>query len=144
MLFSFLYMVLRFVLRLAPAGEARDREAEILVLRHQVKVLQRQASRPKLSRLDKLFLTAASRILPKERWPSFLVTPATLLRWHLELVRRKWTYKPKANGRPASRSPGAGARDPDGQGPSSGGLHQDPRRVPQTGCPGGSDSHLYI
>jgi hypothetical protein len=53
MLFSFLYMVLRFVLRVAPAGEARDREVEILVLRHQVKILQRKAPRPKLSRLDK-------------------------------------------------------------------------------------------
>jgi putative transposase len=88
------------VLRLTPAGEARDREAEILVLRHQVRVLQRQAFRPKLSRLDKLFLAAASRILPKERWSSFVVTPATLLRWHRELVRRKWTYKAKRTGRP--------------------------------------------
>ncbi len=100
MLFSLLYMVLRVVLGLTPAGEARDREAEILVLRHQVKVLQRQASRPKLSRLDKLFLASASRILPKERWSSFVVTPATLLRWHRELVRRKWTYKAKRTGRP--------------------------------------------
>ncbi len=100
MLFSLLYTVLRVVLRLTPAGEARDREAEILVLRHQVKVLQRQASRPKLSRRDKLFLTAASRILPRKRWSSFVVTPATLLRWHRELVRRKWTYKPKRTGRP--------------------------------------------
>ncbi|MCA1695793.1 MAG: hypothetical protein LC749_14270 [Actinobacteria bacterium] len=100
MLFSLLYMVLRFVLRLAPAGEARDREAEIPVLRHQLKILQRKASRPNLSRLDKLFLAAASRILPKERWASFVVTPATLLRWHRELVPRKWTYKPAKTGRP--------------------------------------------
>jgi putative transposase len=100
MLFSLLYMVLRGVLRLAPAGDERDREAEILVLRHQVKVLNRKACRPKLSRLDKLFLAAASRILPKERWSSFIVTPTTLLRWHRELVRRKWTYKAKRTGRP--------------------------------------------
>ncbi len=100
MLFSLLYMVLRVVLRLVPAGEARDREAEIVVLRHQVKVLQRKAPRPKLSRLDKLFLAAASRILPKERWSSFVVTAANLLRWHRELVRRKWTYKPARTGRP--------------------------------------------
>jgi putative transposase len=100
MLFSLLYMVLRGVLRLAPAGDERDREAEILVLRHQVKVLNRKACRPKLSRLDRLFLAAASRVLPRERWSSFIVTPATLLRWHRELVRRKWTYKDKRTGRP--------------------------------------------
>jgi putative transposase len=100
MLFSLLYMVLRGVLRLAPAGDERDREAEILVLRHQVKVLRRKTCRPKLSRLDKLFLAAASRVLPRERWSSFIVTPATLLRWHRELVRRKWTYKDKRTGRP--------------------------------------------
>jgi putative transposase len=100
MLFSLLYMVLRGLLRFALAGDERDREAEILVLRHQVKVLNRKACRPKLSRLDKLFLAAASRILPKERWSSFIVTPTTLLRWHRELVRRKWTYKAKRTGRP--------------------------------------------
>jgi putative transposase len=100
MLFSLLYMVLRGVLRLAPAGDKRDREAEILVLRHQVKVLRRKACRPKLSRLDKLFLAAVSRILPKERWSSFVVTPTTLLRWHREVVRRKWTHRAKRTGRP--------------------------------------------
>ncbi|HET7868881.1 MAG TPA: hypothetical protein VFM85_00990 [Actinomycetota bacterium] len=100
MLFSLLYMVVRGVLRLAPVGDERDREAEILVLRHQVKVLKRKTRRPKLSRLDKLFLAAASRVLPKERWSSFVVTPTTLLRWHRELVRRKWTYKAKRTGRP--------------------------------------------
>jgi hypothetical protein len=100
MLFSLLHMVLRGVLRLAPAGDERDREAEILVLRHQVKVLRRKACRPKLSRLDRLFLAAASCILPRERWSSFVVTPTTLLRWHRELVRRKWTNKAKRTGRP--------------------------------------------
>jgi hypothetical protein len=46
MLFSLLYMVLRAVLRLAPAGDQRDREVEILALRHQVKVLKRKAGPP--------------------------------------------------------------------------------------------------
>ncbi len=101
MLFSLLYMVLRGLLRLAPADDERDRQAEILVLRHQVKVLKRKARRPKLSRIDKVFLAAVSRILPKERWSSFVVTPATLLRWHRELVRRRWTHKAKRTGRPS-------------------------------------------
>jgi transposase InsO family protein len=100
MLFSLLYMALRGVLRLALPGDERDREAEILVLRHQVKVLKRKTCRPKLSRLDKLFLAAASRILPRERWSSFVVTPTILLRWDRELVRRKWTYRAKRTGRP--------------------------------------------
>src|SRR5207244_8832516 len=78
----------------------RDREVEILVLRHQIKVLSRKAGRPKLWRLDKVFLSAAARMLPRERRSSFLVTPATLLRWHRELVKRKWTYRGKRVGRP--------------------------------------------
>ncbi len=81
-------------------GNERDREVEILVLRHQVKVLRRKTCRPKLSRLDRLFLAAASRVLPRERWSSFIVIPATLLRWHRELVRHKWTNKAKRTGRP--------------------------------------------
>jgi len=52
MLFSLLYMVLRAILRLAPEGDRRDREVEILVLRHQVKVFKRKAGRPRLRRRD--------------------------------------------------------------------------------------------
>ena len=100
MLFSLLYMVLRAVFRVAPAGDQRDREVEILVLRHQVVVLKRKAGRPKLRRRDRLFLAAAARIMPKERWSCFIITPATLFRWHRELVRRKWTYRRMRSGRP--------------------------------------------
>ena len=92
MLFSIVYLVIRGLLRLVPGAEGgREREVEILVLRHQVKVLSRKAGRPNLRRLDRVFLSAAARMLPHERRASFLVTPATLLRWHRELVRRKWT-----------------------------------------------------
>src|SRR5437867_1478637 len=42
--------------------------------------------------VERVFLTAASRLLPRARWPSFIVTPATLLRWHRRLVARRWTY----------------------------------------------------
>ncbi len=100
MLFSLLYMVLRVIFRVAPSGEERDREVEILVLRHQVKVLKRKAGRPKLRRRDRLFLAAAASILPRDRWSCFIITPATLLRWHRELVRRKWTYRRARTGRP--------------------------------------------
>src|SRR5438477_8101079 len=100
MLFSLLYMVLRVVFRLAPPGEERDREVEILVLRHQVKVLKRRAGRPKLRRRDRMFVAAAASIMPKDRWSYFLITPATLLRWHREVVRRKWTCRHTRTGRP--------------------------------------------
>ncbi len=101
MLFSILYVLLRGLLRLVPsAGNDRHREIEILVLRHQVKVLSRKAGRPKLRRVDRVFLSASARMLPRERWSSFLITPATLLRWHRELVKRKWTYRGKRVGRP--------------------------------------------
>ena len=101
MLFSILYLILRGLLRLVPAAEGgRDREVEILVLRHQVNVLSRKVGRPRLRRVDKVFLAAAARMLPRERWSSFLITPATLLRWHRELVRRNWTYHQNRVGRP--------------------------------------------
>jgi putative transposase len=93
-------MVLRAALRLAPAGDQRDREVEILVLRHQVKVLKRKAGRPKLRRRDRLFFAAAARLLPRERWSCFIVRPATLLAWHRALVKRKWTYRRRRAGRP--------------------------------------------
>jgi hypothetical protein len=100
MLFSLLYMVLRAVFRLAPEGDRRDREVEILVLRHQVKVLQRKAGRPRLRRRDRLFLAAAARLLPRGRWSCFIVRPATLLGRYRALVTRKWTYRRTGTGRP--------------------------------------------
>jgi putative transposase len=64
---------------------------EIVVLRHQLAVLRRQAGRPQLRTEDRVFLAAASRLLPRTRWKSFLVRPTTLLRWHRRLVARRWT-----------------------------------------------------
>jgi hypothetical protein len=92
-------MVLRAAFRLAPAGDQRDREVEILVLRHQVKVLKRKAGRPSLRRRDRLFLAAAAHLLPRGRWSCFIVRPATLLAWHRQLVKRKWSYRRRRTGR---------------------------------------------
>jgi hypothetical protein len=69
-------------------------------LRHQLRVLRRSVKRPLLFRRDRVLLAAASRLVPRERWAVFLVSPQTLLRWHRELVRRKWTYRRRSPGRP--------------------------------------------
>ena len=74
------------------------KDLEILVLRHQLRVLRRTSGPPRLRAVDRVLLAAASRAIPRDRWVAFVVTPATLLRWHRELVRRKWTYR--RNGRP--------------------------------------------
>jgi putative transposase len=98
---SLCYLVLRRVLQLAALRLRSDgfKELEIVVLRHELAVLQRQAGRLELKPADRVFLTAASRLLPRASWRSFVVTPTTLLRWHRRLVTRRWTY-PGRVGRP--------------------------------------------
>src|SRR5437763_5712280 len=92
--FSLLYAILGAVLRMVPASSfGPSAEVVLLVLRHELGVLRRQISRPRFRRRDRMFLAAASRLLERSSWRSFLVTPQTLLRWHRELVRRKWTYR---------------------------------------------------
>jgi putative transposase len=94
---SLVYLFIRtFVALVIGIGKrGRDEHAkdlEILVLRHQLRVLRRTSGPLKLRAIDRVLLAAASRVIPRDRWVAFLVTPATLLRWHRELVRRKWTY----------------------------------------------------
>src|ERR1700682_862754 len=75
-----------------PGPKPDDKDVEIAVLRHQLAVLHRQGARPRYVPTDRLILATLARLLPRERWSAFLVTPATLLRWHRELVRCRWTY----------------------------------------------------
>jgi transposase len=68
-----------------------DTDVEFMVLRHQVHILERQLhARLRYRRADRAILAALSRLLPRLRWRSFLVTPETLLRWHREAAKRKW------------------------------------------------------
>jgi transposase InsO family protein len=81
----------------------REKEIEIVLLRHQLQVLERQVARPQLTPADRALMAAFSRVLPRHVWRrSAFVTPATLLRWHRELVARRWTYPHRRPGRPAT------------------------------------------
>lgn len=101
MLFFLLHLLLRRLVRLiASRSAATALEVENAVLRHQLSVLRRTVERPGLRRRDRVLLAAASGFLPRERWSLFVVSPHTLSRWQRELVRRKWTYRPRCAGRP--------------------------------------------
>jgi putative transposase len=89
-----------FELALLRCRSREFKELEIVVLRHELAILRRQHGRPKLDAADRVFLAAASRLLARERWSAFLVTPGTLLRWHRQLAARHWTYARRSPGRP--------------------------------------------
>src|SRR5207248_3544178 len=94
MVSTMVFLFARRVLGLVGLGpKADDKDVEIAVLRHQLAVLHRQVARPRYAPTDRLVLATLARLLPRERWSAFLVTPATLLRWHRELVQRRWTYR---------------------------------------------------
>ena len=92
---SLVYLLVRQILQmltqLARDGGAKD--VELLVLRHEVAVLRRQVHRPDLQPADRVVLAALSRLLPRQRWSAFFVTPATLLRWLGRI------HAPSSNGR---------------------------------------------
>src|SRR5439155_7578725 len=94
------FVIVRRVLGMAGLGSAPDaKDVEIAVLRHQLMVVRRQVARPCYAPADRMVLAMLARLLPRERWQIFLVTPATLLRWHRALVARRWTYQATGRGR---------------------------------------------
>ncbi len=103
MTLSFLYRALCRLLQLIRllCRSHTDLSIEVVMLRHEVAVLRRQVQRPILQPADRALLAALARLLPRQRLERFFVQPATLLRWHRDLVAKRWTYPHGRPGRPA-------------------------------------------
>ena len=155
MLLSILYAVVRLLLDLAllRCRSATGRDLELLALRHAVRVLRRRTTRMAWRPGDRLVLTALSRYLPRANWHAFPVRPETLLRWHRELIRRKWAAfgRRRGPGRPPLAVPAEerlrsdGERLPAGAGEATaqGREHQAVARAPGEPFGAGSqDAHL--
>jgi putative transposase len=86
---------------LARSDLAKD--AEILVLRHQVAVLQRHVTAPRVSWADRAIISALARLLPSRHHSQLrlMVSPRTLLRWLAAIVKRRWNYPHRRPGRPS-------------------------------------------
>jgi putative transposase len=80
--------------------DAVAKDAEILVLRHQLAVLRRQVARPGFTWSDRALIATLAKLVGRERWAALLLTPETILRGHRALVRRRWTYPHGRVGRP--------------------------------------------
>jgi transposase InsO family protein len=102
LLWSFAYLAVRnlFALIWLLTRPRRAKELEILVVRHELAMLRRQGRQPKLTWADRALLAGLSGSLPRVAWAGFPVKPETLLRWHRQLVTRRWTYSHRGPGRP--------------------------------------------
>ncbi len=102
MAFGLVYLILVRVLSWLALLTRYDaaKDVEILTLRHEVAVLRGTNSRPTLTWLDRAVLSALARLLPAQLRQLRLVSPRTLLRWHAQLVTRRWTYPHRRPGRP--------------------------------------------
>ncbi|WP_375012032.1 hypothetical protein [Actinomadura sp. 21ATH] len=100
--------VLGWLMLLAWSDAAKD--AEILVLRHQVAVLRRQVKWPRPSWADRAVISALARLMPAgdRRWLRLFVSPRTVLRWHARLAQRRWTSRTGGRDAPAPRPVSAG------------------------------------
>jgi putative transposase len=103
LVYLMLVRVLSWLALLARADAAKD--VEILTLRHEIAVLRRTNPRPKTRWLDRAVLSALSRLLPAPLRRRRLVLARTLLRWHAQLVARRWTYPRRCPGRPPTAPP---------------------------------------
>jgi putative transposase len=99
---SFVYLALCRLVQLVVllCRSERSKEVEILLLRHELAILRRQRRRAPVRPVDRAILAALARALPRSAWAGLSVRPATLLRWHRQLVRRRWTYLHGRPGRP--------------------------------------------
>ena len=102
MVWSFAYLALCRLLQLVVllCRSERSKELEILLLRHELAILRRPPRRVRVRPVDRALLAALARALPRSAWASLSVRPATLLRWHSQMVRRRWTYPHRRPGRP--------------------------------------------
>ncbi len=112
--FPLLLFILRRLLRSVPLRLPRGRnarirdleeridelESKVLALDKEVQVLHRRNPRPRIRRWEKVLLAALSKELPRSDWHVFIFQPATILRWHREIVARKWTFRQNRIGRP--------------------------------------------
>src|SRR5271167_2687633 len=107
MRFAYLAVLRMFGWLALLARSDRAKDTEILILRHQVAVLQRQVKTPRLSWADRAVMAALARLLPRDQLGQLrlIISPRTLLRWHAHLVRRYWTYPRRAPGRPETAKP---------------------------------------